>query len=155
MSAPRQEPIVPRPAVGDDAAPVAAVWLRSRHASVPAIPAPVHSDDEVRDWFATVVLPNREAWVIERENHIVALLVLDGTWVDQLYVDPEWTGNGLGSRLLVLAKELRPAGLDLWTFQSNHGAQRFYERHGFAAVAFTDGHNEEGAPDIHYRWTGA
>jgi GNAT superfamily N-acetyltransferase len=112
----------------------------------------VHPDEVVRDWFASVVLPDREVWVIERDGEIAALLVLDGPWVDQLYVDPRWTGTSLGTRLLALAKELRPAGLDLRTFQSNLGAQRFYERHGFVPVALTVGDNEEGAPDIHYRW---
>ena len=42
-------------------------------------------------------------------------------WLAQLSVDPEWTGRKLGSRLVNLAKELRPNGLDLWTFQSNTG----------------------------------
>ena len=38
-------------------------------------------------------------------------------------------------------------------FQKNEGARRFYERHGFTAVEWTDGDNEEGAPDVRYRWT--
>jgi hypothetical protein len=39
----------------------------------------------------------------------------------------------------------------LWCFQANSGARRFYERHGFVAVEFTDGHdNEEGCPDVLY-----
>jgi GNAT superfamily N-acetyltransferase len=73
-------------------------------------------------------------------------------WLAHLYVEPEWTGRGLGSRLVNLAKELHPNGLDLWTFQSNVGARHFYERHGFAALETTDGANEEGAPDVHYHW---
>jgi hypothetical protein len=41
--------------------------------------------------------------------------------------------------------------LRLYTFQCNQGARRFYERHGFIAVAFGDGSsNEEGEPDIRY-----
>jgi GNAT superfamily N-acetyltransferase len=147
------EPFQPRRAQPDDALAVADVWLRSRHASVPAIPAPVHGDEEVREYFALVVLPERETWVIGPDEDIVALLVLDGGRVDHLYVDPGRTAEGLGSRLLDLAKELRPDGLDLWTFQSNAGARRFYERHGFVAIATTEGANEEGAPDVHYRWT--
>ena len=47
---------------------------------------------------------------------------------------------------------LRPAGLRLWTFESNLGAQRFYERHGFRPIERTAGDNEEGAPDILYVW---
>jgi GNAT superfamily N-acetyltransferase len=131
---------------------VADVWLRSRYASIPAIPPPAHSDDEVREWFASVVVPRRELWVIEVDEGLVALMVIDDGWLAQLYVHPEWTGRGLGSRLLNLAKELHPNGLDLWTFQSNVGARRFYERHGFAALEATDGANEEGAPDVHYHW---
>src|SRR5512132_4210386 len=58
--------------------------------------------------------------------------------------------SGVSARQL--AKALHPNGLDLWTFQSNVGARHFYEWHGFAALETTDGANEEGAPDVHYRW---
>ena len=138
-----------------DAAAVAEVWLRSRKASVPAIPAPVHTDDEVRAWFAEVVLLERETWVAEVDGEVVGLLVLDGDDVDQLYVDPAVTGEGIGSRLLERAKVERPGGLDLWTFQANTGARRFYERRGFAEVARTDGDNEEGARDVRLAWRGS
>jgi len=54
-----------------------------------------------------------------------------------------------------VAKRERPHGLWLWTFVSNEGAQRFYERHGFAEVERTDGRaNEERAPDVLYAWSG-
>ena len=52
-----------------------------------------------------------------------------------------------------MAKRERPQGLQLWAFQSNTGARRFYERHGFVEVRRTDGRdNEEGAPDVLYRY---
>ena len=137
-----------------DARAAADLWLRARKAAVDTIPAPVHSDDEVREWFATVVLPERQTWVIDGEEGVVALLVIEDDWVDQLYVDPAHCGRGLGSHLLDLAKQHRPGGLDLWTFQANTGARRFYERHGFTAVATTDGDNEEAAPDVRYHWPG-
>jgi GNAT superfamily N-acetyltransferase len=144
-----------RRAVSTDAEAAAGVWLRSRHASVPLIPAPVHTDDEVRDWFASVVLPSREVWLAEREGSVIAVLVLDGDELDQLHVDPGWTGRGVGSELVWLAQRLRPNGLALWTFETNLPARRFYERHGFAAVRSTDGSsNEERAPDVRYVWGG-
>jgi GNAT superfamily N-acetyltransferase len=153
---PRNQPTFhARRAETGDADAVAGVWLRSRHAAAPSIPPPVHSDDDVREWFATVVLPSREVWVTEHDHHVVAVLVLDDGWVDQLYVDPSWNGRGVGSRLLGLAKVHNPDGLDLWTFQANRDARRFYERHGFVAIATTEGDNEESAPDIHYRWSGS
>ena len=132
---------------------VADVWLRSRHASVPAIPAPVHPDEEVRQWFRDVVLPTRDVWVaVEPTDRIIAVMVLEPGWLDQLHVDPPWFGQGLGSALVDRAKHEQPAGLDLWVFASNTGARRFYERHDFVAIAGTDGDNEEGEPDVRYRW---
>ena len=99
-----------------------------------------------------MVVPHRETWVIERQGTIVALLVLEPGWLDQLYIDPDHTARGLGSLLVELAKRRCPEGLDLWTFQSNTRACRFYERHGFAAIGTTEGDNEEGEPDVRYHW---
>ena len=137
----------------DEAEVVAGVWLRSRHATVPANPAIVHTDDEVREWFTDVVLPSREVWVVEVDDTVVGVMVLDGDDLDQLHVEPGWTGQGVGADLVAVAKAQRPAGLHLWTFQANTGARRFYEREGFIAVRTTDGDNEEGEPDVQYRWS--
>jgi GNAT superfamily N-acetyltransferase len=142
-----------RRAALDESAAVAAVYIRSREASVPAIPPSIHDDDDVRHHFATVVLPTREVWVaVDPDDGIVGFLALHDGWVDHLYLEPGRTGQGLGTQLLDLAKERRPEGIDLWAFQSNVGARRFYERHGFGAVRMTDDDNEEGAPDVLYRW---
>lgn len=136
----------------DEAREIAGVWLRSRAAAVPDIPPPVHTDNDVRGWFRDVVLPDREVWVARDGGAIVALLVLDDDAVDQLYVEPGCTSQGIGSRLIAVAKQRRPSRLELWTFQSNVRARRFYERHGFVATDSTDGNNEEGAPDVRYEW---
>ena len=118
---------------------------------MPAIPEPVHTDDEVRAYFEGVVA-TKEVWVIDVRGDIAALLVLEGEWIDQLYVDPDHYGKAHGSRLIAVAKRERPAGLKLWTFEANSGARRFYERHGFVVTGRTDGENEEGAPDVRYEW---
>lgn len=145
----------PRRAGPEDAGAVADVLIRSRRAAGAAIPPAVHSDAETREWISAVVLPEREVWLLEdSESRPLAVLILDGDWVDQLYVDPACTGRGLGSRLIELAKSRRPAGLQLWTFVTNTGAQRFYFRHGFLVAETTDGSgNEEQAPDIRFVWT--
>ena len=137
-----------------DAAAAADLWLRARHAARPAIPAAVHSDEEVRSWFVTHVVPLLDLWIAESDDgELRGILVLDGAWLAQLYVDPSWTGRGIGGRLIELAKRERPLGLHLWTFVSNERAQRFYERNGFVEIDRTDGHaNEEHAPDIEYAW---
>jgi GNAT superfamily N-acetyltransferase len=137
-----------------DADVIATVWLSSRRASFPAIPAPVHSDEEVRRWVAGVLVPGGGTWVFERDDGVVAMLTLREGWVEQLYVDPRHFGRRAGSELLGHAKRCSPAGLDLWTFQANTRARRFYETRGFVAVEETSGMNEEGAPDVRYHWGG-
>ena len=141
-----------RPATDADARSVADVWLRSRRAAVPAIPEPVHDEADVARWVAEVLIPDQRTWVAVAEDRVVAMMSLRDDWVDQLYVDPSWQGRGVGTLLLEFAKQRSAAGLDLWTFQTNEGARHFYERHGFAPVEWTDGDNEEGAPDVRYRW---
>ena len=144
-----------RRATEADARAAADLWLRARKAAVGVIPPTVHADDDVRAWFASHVVRDTELWVAEdRVGALVGILVLEGRWLDQLYVEPTMTGRGIGASLVELAKRERPTGLRLWTFASNAGAQRFYERHGFVETRRTDGDNEEGAPDILYVWGG-
>jgi GNAT superfamily N-acetyltransferase len=146
--------VVVRPLEPGDCAEAAAVWWRSRTADATQLPAPVHSQEEVRRWFAEVLLPDGQTWVAESgDGGVIGVLTLDGDDLDQLYVAPERAGQGVGSMLVDLAKALRPDGLALWTFQSNARAQRFYARHGFTEVRRTDGAaNEERAPDVRMVW---
>lgn len=131
----------------------AAVWWRSRHAPGSEVPPAVHTEDDVREWFRTVLLPDGQTWVAIADERIVGVLTLDGDDLDQLYVDPDAAGEGIGSMLVELAKQLRPGGLALWTFQSNRRAQRFYQHHGFTEVRRTDGAgNEELLPDLRMVW---
>ncbi len=141
-----------RRAVDSDAADIADVWLRSFAAALPTVRR-AHGDDEVRSWFSYVVVPQYETWVAIAEGSVIGLLVLDGEELEQLYLDPSWRGRGVGDRFMDLAKQQRPDGLGLWTFQVNGPARRFYERHGFIAVEHTDGlRNEEHEPDVRYAW---
>ncbi|MGZ6267326.1 MAG: N-acetyltransferase family protein [Candidatus Limnocylindrales bacterium] len=135
----------------DDAKAIGDVYLASFRAAY-AFPG-AHTDQEVRDWLRDVVLPAQEVWVAVAGDLVVALMALSSDMLDQLYVAPGWTGRGIGSALLALAKDRRPAGLDLYTFQVNAGARRFYERHGFVVVTSGDSSgNEERQPDLRYSW---
>jgi GNAT superfamily N-acetyltransferase len=142
-----------------DARAAADLYLRSREAALHAgaMPAGVHDPDDVRGYFASHIVKNCELWVAEDGDTLVGILVLRGKFVDHLYVEPGLTGRGIGSALLAVAKRERPRGLALWAFQTNTGARRFYERHGFGEVGRSDGRdNEERAPDILYAYrTGA
>jgi ribosomal protein S18 acetylase RimI-like enzyme len=141
-----------RRAEAADAAAMAEVWMRSFAAALPSVRR-AHGDDEVREWFAAVIVPCLESWVAVDNGRVVGLLVLAETELEQLYLDPEGRGHGLGNRFIELAKQRRPDGLSLRTFQVNEPARRFYERHGFAEAGRTDGSgNEEREPDIQYVW---
>ncbi|MFE2048952.1 GNAT family N-acetyltransferase [Streptomyces sp. NPDC059459] len=145
--------VVLRRATAADARGAADVWLRSFAAALPTVVRP-RSDDEVREYFHRVVVPLRETWVAETvHEEVVGVLVLEGEELSQLYLAPEWRGRGIGDRFVALAKERAPGRLFLWTFQVNAPAHRFYERHGFTAVEWTDGAgNEEREPDVRYLW---
>ena len=139
-----------------DAKGCAQVYLRSRVFGLAEVPV-VHDDGAVRRWMADEVVGRTDMWVADVDGVVAGLMVLgherDGDWIEHLYLDPAWVGRGLGDRFIELAKRRCSVGLQLWTFQSNERARRFYERHGFAAEQFTDGAgNEERAPDVRYRW---
>ncbi len=143
-----------RRATVDDAGAVADVFLDSFHATYDFPLA--HPDDEVRTWIRERLIPNDEVWVLDDGGAIVGLLALAPGWIEQLYIAPGRLGQGLGSRLVELAKARKPEALQLWTFQVNERARRFYERHGFVVAETTDGSgNQEGQPDVRYEWRGA
>ncbi|MBN9087915.1 MAG: GNAT family N-acetyltransferase [Reyranella sp.] len=112
----------------------------------------LHTVEEDRGFIANVVLKECEVTVAENAGRIASFLARDGEELRLLYTHPEFIGAGAGSLLLDGAKAAA-AALELWCFQANTGARRFYERHGFRAIRFTDGRdNEEKMPDVRYRW---
>lgn len=142
-----------RRAAAHEADEAARLLIAARHAAIPAIPPLVHSDAEVHSWFCDCVMAESDVWVALDETAIVAVMVLADGWLEHLYVDPLATNRGHGSALIRHAKSLTSSTIELWTFASNLGAQRFYERHGFVAIDRTAGDNEEAEPDIRYRWS--
>ena len=89
---------------------------------------------------------------VSDEDKVIGFLAYKQGEIDQLYIAPEFQGKGLGTRLLNIAKEENPEGLELYTFQCNTNAKRFYEKHGFRAVRYGT-KNEENMPDILYKWS--
>jgi GNAT superfamily N-acetyltransferase/tRNA A-37 threonylcarbamoyl transferase component Bud32 len=141
-----------RRAGSDDAGPVADVYIASFRSALPSVRL-AHTEDQIRVWIRERLMPETECWVATEAGRVVALLALKPGWIEQLYVAPEWHGRGIGRRLLDLAKTRGDGALELWTFQVNERARRFYERNGFEAVEHTDGSgNEEREPDVRYRW---
>ncbi len=150
--------VLVRPAGAQDGPAAAQTLVASRREGerIGSIPRGVHDDGEIVRWFCAELLPSREVWLAEQDGSCVGVLVLDDEWLDHLYVRPDRSGQGIGSLLLSLAMAIRPNGLSLWCFQSNHAARRFYQRRGMVEVELTDGAgNEERAPDVRFRWPGS
>jgi len=142
--------MIVRRATSVDAEDAARVFTAS-FASMTFVPK-MHSSEEDRA-FVRQQIADKEVWVAEHGDRILGLACWYDGWLEQLYVDPAHHNSGTGTALLTHVKKEHPKGLQLWTFQANAGARRFYERHGFVAVEFTDGSgNEENTPDVRYVW---
>jgi putative acetyltransferase len=113
----------------------------------------LHTVEDYRWFIANVILKECEVTVAEDESGIVAFLARQGEGVRLLYTRPDRIGIGAGTQLIDAAKASGIGSLELWCFQANERARRFYEARGFRAIRFTDGsQNEEQIPDIRYRW---
>jgi len=155
MSAKKQI-LIRRPRAADfaaDADATAAMYMESRRAMMLWLKE-LHTAAETRAWMRDTVFTHQSVRLADADGVIVGFAARDGAWLTQLYVKPGWTGHTIGSRLLgtILAEAAgKTPVLRLYTYARNQGARRFYERHGFVAVAFGDGSgNEEGEPDVRY-----
>ncbi len=122
-----------RPARSADAEAIADVHLDSRREAMPWLPM-LHSREDTIAYFAGHVLLHEEVLVAEVNQLVVGFIALEGDHVDHLYIAPAYQGRGIGDTLLAMAKEVRPDGLMLWTFQRNARARQFYEARGFVAA---------------------
>lgn len=155
--------LVLRPALSEDLPELAELFIATRRAAVPAMPLPVDGDDEIREWFATLTLGTgpgaKQIWVAETDSvsggDLLGFAVVDGSWLDSIYVGPQHQARGIGSALLEVVKAQAPSGFALWVFASNTSARGFYHRHGLIELEHTDGSaNAEGAPDVRMAWPG-
>lgn len=138
----------------EDASTLARIHTLSRVTAMPWLPR-LHTPEEDIWWMETIVLPEQEVWVAEINEVIVGLAAIHGDMLEQLYILPEYQGQGVGSALLRKAIEVADAPVRLWVFQENKAARAFYEHHGFAPITFTDGaDNEEKTPDVLYELQG-
>ncbi len=147
-----------RPSALEDADAISTIYLASRKTFLPYAPL-AHSDEAVQGWVREYLLPGggvTTAWFGETLVGFMALSREGAVgWIDQLYLHPLYTGQGAGTALVLQAKAVLGAPIRLYTFQQNMDARRFYERHGFTAIAFGDGsQNEENCPDVLYEWGG-
>ena len=140
-----------RPATPEDANAIADVYFAS-YRLLTFLPM-LHDIDSYRWYVANVMLKESAVTIAEDDSGIVAFLGLRGEELGQLYTRPDRIGCGAGTQLIEAVKSSGVAALELWCFQANTHARRFYEARGFGAIRFTDGaQNEERTPDVRYRW---
>ena len=94
--------------------------------------------------------PAKASWLVEADGQVVGYALTGPCGLPhpevttacgelkRIYLSKPWQNGGLGRRLFSEAIDwlLRDGPRDLWigVWSENHGAQRFYERHGFVRV---------------------
>jgi ribosomal protein S18 acetylase RimI-like enzyme len=143
-----------RRATAEDLEAAVAVWRRARWDAQPWLEERlVDTPEDDLAFFRDVVMRRSHVWLAATDEAVIALLALGEGEIDQLHVDPDRQGRGVGTGLLDHAKALSPRGLTLFTHQRNARARRFYEARGFRAVAFGVSPPPESEPDVQYAWT--
>ena len=137
-----------------DAADVVRVLRASRLCFLPYAP-PVRSAAEDLAWARDSLIPSGAVTVATVDDSVIGVLAVSraegANWIDQLYIQPEYCGRGVGSQLMTVALSSLHRPIRLYTFQQNGGARRFYEGFGFVPIEWGDGSaNEEGCPDVLY-----
>lgn len=74
----------------------------------------------------------RSAYVYD-DGVVKGFIIIDGTEVWKLFVEPVLHGQGIGAELLEYAKEVHGAS-SLWALEKNTRAIKFYESHGFTVT---------------------
>ena len=139
----------------EDLDPVVDLWYDTWHAAFPDLR---HHEpkEEWRRRFEAEIAAEERVYVAELDGRIAGFLAVKERgggqgYLHEIFVAPDLQGQGIGSALMQLAKELAPAGLRLHTLQRNTQAAAFYEHHGFT-VAST-GVGRVGLPNAQYAWT--
>lgn len=143
-----------RPFAEADFDAVVAQWHATNRTAYAYVPLQrAHTVAGARAFFRDQVLTRCRVFVATAAATPLGLIALEDNWIRQLAVFAPHRRRRVGSALLAQARALSPRELRLYTFQRNAAARRFYESHGFVAVAFGISPAPEDEPDVEYRWT--
>lgn len=147
-------PLTLRRATGDDAESLTRILIRARRAAMPDV-APVIGDAGIARWMREDVVATKRVIVACIAGVPAGFVALRDDRLDQIYVDPDAQGRGVGRALMDVAKRAAPEGFTLVVFARNAHARAFYERSGLVLDVLRDGSNAEGEAEAIYRWPGA
>lgn len=112
----------------------------------------LHSAEADQAFFAHMIQSQDVRVGLSEDGRPAGFMALEQGWINQLYLHPDFFRRGLGSRLVAEAKAVNDQ-LELWAFQHNAPARRFYQSQGFRLAELTNGSgNEEGLPDLRLIW---
>jgi putative acetyltransferase len=99
-------------------------------------------------------LPDAQLWLaVDAEDRAIAFMLLDGSNMEALFIDPDWRGKGVGKALVDHAIALCGA-ITTEVNEQNGQAVGFYEKMGFVPVGRSD-RDGQGRPYplIHLRFS--
>jgi putative acetyltransferase len=141
-----------RPGIPADVPRALAIW----RAAVDATHGFLTPEDraEIDAMVAEQFLPNAPLWLAEDADGIQGFLVMDGTMIDALFVDPAMHGRGIGTALVAHALKLAP-GATVEASEQAANALPFYLACGFEITgrAETDPQGRP-YPLVHLRHSG-
>jgi putative acetyltransferase len=111
---------------------IAGLFRLTRRICLPFLPQ-LHTPQEDLEFFREKIFPRHDLTIALMGGTIAGYSAVSPGWLEQLYVLPQCQGSGVGALLLARAKEGQ-AAFQLYVFQKNLRARRFYEKHGLQLV---------------------
>ena len=116
--------------------------------------ATLNTEEENFNKTFTLILqknPYLEGWMIESQGRAAGYILLSFTYgneaggmivlLEELYIRPEYQGQGLGTQALTFVKEQyrnRAVEIQLEVMPQNKGAIRLYRRHGYESIVYRE-----------------
>jgi putative acetyltransferase len=119
----------------DDAERVIEIWQRAVEATHDFLAPSDRSaiEEEVRSF-----LPQAPLWIAADDDDLgLGFMLLDGSHLEALFVDPACHRQGIGSRLLTHAWSLHGI-ISVDVNEANTQAAEFYRQHGFVEIGRSD-----------------
>ena len=126
------------------------VWRDSKQAVVNY--KEIHDANSYLDYLENVLVKNYKITLcLDEYDSVLGFIVYNPHEINQLYIQKDAQGGGIGKAFVNLAKA-QSNSLNLYTFQENEGAIKFYQKQGFS-ITESGMENEEALPDFKMQWT--
>ncbi len=83
--------------------------------------------------YVSRLIPRTEVYVYEIDGQVVGFVGVDEGYINGIFVEKDYRGQGIGTRLLAYVADLYDV-IELHVFENNMGAVRFYENRRFIKI---------------------